>query len=185
MVKVRMTKKHKEKLNLLREQINSFIQKVNLLHNDALNNGKKALKYGSSSQVDFWVVQYKLTSDYSKHAYEMLGQLDIAEYSKEMHKTAREFFDCMNKMAKSLSKVFGFSSIRKIENVFEKGQAKLEEQNLQNQDLLEETTSQFHQMQLELSNSYNESIVIDENEKNKILDEFRKDNNLSYIKNLF
>lgn len=168
-----MKKKHEEKINLLIESINSFINDMRDKRKTTIEMGRKALKIDSKSQIDFWVIQYKLTEQYEKQALEMLGQLDIAKYSNEMQKSAKQFFDCMGVMAKQLSKIFGYTSIKDLNKSFDKQMINYETSKEKNQDLIEETSEQFKTMQESFSDS-NDTITIDEKEREQIVAVFNK-----------
>jgi len=166
-------KKHGEKIEQLTESINSFIKDIKDKRKTTIEMGRKALKIDSKSQIDFWIIQYKLTEQYEKQSLEMLGQLDIAKYSNEMQKSAKQFFDCMEVMAKQLSKIFGYTSIKDFNKSFDKRMINYETSKEKNQDLIEETSEQFRNMQESFSDS-NDIITIDEKERKQILAVFNK-----------
>ena len=166
-----MNKFLEKKITKLELNINTFIEDVKGLQKKAVESGKKALKVGSKQQIDFWVVQYKLTEQYTQQANEILGQLDIARYSSTMQKTAKDFFSCMGKMAKQLSKVFTYTNFDQIQKNFDKNQDKIENAKEQNKEIIEETTERFREMQERLTETY-EDIEVSEEEKNKIINIF-------------
>ena len=120
-----MTPKQEKRIAKLTENINAFIEKMDNSHKTAIEKGRIALENKQKTLVDFWMTQYKLTNEYKRQALEMLGQLDVARYSSEMQISASSFFNDMGKMAKELSKVFGYTSINKITKDMDKRNIKV------------------------------------------------------------
>jgi len=168
-----MNKFKERKLQKLSEKITEFQTNIEDIQKVAIQNGKKSLEIGSKQQINFWVVQYKLTSEYIQQAKEMLGQLEIVRYSNNMQKTAKTFMSCMTSMASQLSKAFGYTNLDKISKAFDKQQVDLAEAREKNQDIMEETTERFKEMQ-ESFQTYNNDIEISEIERNHIIDVFTK-----------
>ena len=153
----------------------------------AVEGGKKAMNIGSNVQINFWVVQYKLTEQYIQQAKEMIGQLDIARYSSQMQTTVKEFFNCMAGLGKQLTKFFGYSSLDQIERIFDKNQMKIEIAKDKTNEIIEETTDRFKEMQDRLADSSLE-MNISEEERTKIIGVFekaKKPNNNSLFTDIF
>lgn len=166
-----MTKRKEKKLNKLSEKIIEFKKCVLEQKKCATENGKKALNNNCKQQIDFWVVQYKLTSEYIQQADEMLGQLDIIRYTSDMQKNAKSFLNCMNTMTNQFSKVFGYSDLDKITKIFDKQQSSLQESKQKTQDLIDETTSRFKEMQDSFETS-SLDLKISDVERNAIINAF-------------
>ena len=105
----------------------------------------------------------------------MLGQLDVARYSSEMQISASSFFNDMGKMAKELSKVFGYTSINKITKDMDKRNIKVSIAKEKANEMIGETTERFREIQESFadSNQSVEGIEISDSEKNEILAEFQ------------
>lgn len=168
-----MNKAKEKKLQKLSEKIIEFQTNIEDIQKVAIKNGKKSLEIGSKQQINFWVIQYKLTSEYIQQAKEMLGQLEIVRYSNNMQKTAKTFMSCVTSMANHLTKAFGYTNLDKISSAFDKQQIDMQEARQTNQDIIEETTERFKEMQ-ESFQSYNNDIEISEIERNNIIDVFTK-----------
>lgn len=169
-----MNKTKEKKLQKLAEKITEFQTNIEDIQKVAIQNGKKSLDIGSKQQINFWVVQYKLTSEYIQQAKEMLGQLEIVRYSNNMQKTAKTFMSCMTSMANHLTKTFGYTNLDKIATAFDKQQVDIAEAREKNQEIIEETTERFKEMQ-ESFQTYNNDIEISEVERNSIIDVFNKE----------
>lgn len=179
-----MTPKQEKRIAKLTENINAFIEKMDNCHKTAIEKGRVALENKQKTLVDFWMTQYKLTNQYKSQALEMLGQLDVARYSSEMQISASAFFNDMGKMAKELSKVFGYTSINKITKTMDKDGIKAEIAKEKANDLINETTERFREVQESFadSNQSFEGIEISDSEKSEILAEFqakKKDDGIS------
>ncbi|OLA07482.1 MAG: hypothetical protein BHW12_06390 [Coprobacillus sp. 28_7] len=159
----------------LTENINAFIEKMDNSHKTAIEKGRIALENKQKTLVDFWMTQYKLTNEYKRQALEMLGQLDVARYSSEMQISASSFFNDMGKMAKELSKVFGYTSINKITKDMDKRNIKVSIAKEKTNEMIGETTERFREIQESFadSNQSVEGIEISDSEKNEILAEFQ------------
>lgn len=169
-----MTKTKERKLQKLAEKITEFQLSIEEIQKIAIQNGKKSLDIGSKQQINFWVVQYKLTSEYIQQAKEMLGQLEIVRYSNNMQKTAKTFMSCMTSMASQLTKAFGYTNLDKIASAFDKQQVNIAEAREKNKEIIDETTERFQEMQ-ESFQSYNNDIEITEVERNSIIDVFNQE----------
>lgn len=174
-----MTQRQEKKIAKLTENINLFISKMDECHKTAIEKGKNALDNNQKTLVDFWVTQYKLTDEYKKQALEMLGQLDIARYSNEMQIAAGTFFNNMGKMAKALSRIFGYTAINSVTKDFEKQSIKISLAREKTNEMIEDATDRFKDIQESFSQG-NEAlgdIQISDTEKNQIIAEFQKGNN--------
>lgn len=170
-----MTPKQEKRIAKLTENINAFIEKMDNSHKTAIEKGRIALENKQKTLVDFWMTQYKLTNEYKRQALEMLGQLDVARYSSEMQISASSFFNDMGKMAKELSKVFGYTSINKITKDMDKRNIKVSIAKEKTNEMIGETTERFREIQESFadSNQSVEGIEISDSEKNEILAEFQ------------
>lgn len=183
-----MKPRQEKKINELTDKLNKFIEDMNQKREITITNGRKALKDGSTTNLNYWVVQYKLTQEYEKQAKETLGQLEIAKYSSEIGQSVKEFFDCMGNMAKQLSKVFGYTSLKEIEKNFDKNIDKYSANKDNIQDMIEETTDRFKEIQEGFATSGN-PIEINDEERTKIVKIFEDNksnkNNDDILKRLF
>jgi len=163
--------RREKKIQALTNNINEFITFIKEKRKETIENGKKALSIDSKKQVDFWVVQYKATTMYEKQAQEVLGQLDIARYSKQMQDSTKQFFGNIKDLAKQIAKMFKYNSFNEIEDVFDD----LENQNDEVNDLIEEATERFRTIQENSSNS-SENINISNEERENIVKIFKEEN---------
>lgn len=180
-----MTPKQEKRIAKLTENITAFIEKMENCHNTAIEKGRVALDNKQMTLVEFWMTQYKLTNEYKRQALEMLGQLEVARYSSEMQISAASFFNDMQKMAKELSKVFGYTSINKIIKDMDNKSLKAEDAKEKANEMIGKTTESFKDMQERFAESQSyEGIEISDSEKSQILAEFQTKKDEDGISNL-
>ena len=158
----------------MENNIKDFLTRLDKMQKTIIHNGKEAMKIGSKEQIDFWVVQYKLSEIYIQQSKEMIGQLNIARYSNEMKQTIKDLFDYMSIMSKSLRRFFGVSSLNSMEKLIDKNQIKMEMAKDEASDIIQETTDRFNDMKDNLSSSTAE-VQITSEEKEKITAMFAND----------
>lgn len=169
-----MNKRIEKKINKLEENIKNFISRMEQSQKTTIIKGKEALRIQSVSQIDYWIVQYKLTEIYIQQSKEMIGQLSIARYSSEMKTSIKDLYDYMSIMTKSLRRFFGISNLNSMEKMFEKNQIKMELAKDEANELIKETTERFKDMEANNSRSVND-LQISVEEKEKITNMFKND----------
>lgn len=166
MFEKRKRQKELKKKILFNKTLSNMRKYVNNLENQKLHYidmAKQAHLNGSKEQYSLAVNGLKMAVAYQKKAKEMLLNFELTMQLRDLSHVTGEFLTGMVKLSGDMSKIIDKQDYAKVSESFEKAMGKVEEQNIQMENFLDNTEVNFENIAADPSNVSDEEI-------NKLID---------------
>jgi hypothetical protein len=176
----RARKKELQKKMLFNKTLSNMRKYVNNLDGQKdyyVKLAKEAHLNGSKEQYTLAINGLKMALAYQKKAKEMLLNFELTMQLRDLSQVTGEFLKGMVGLSKDMSKIISKQDYVKVQSSFEDAMGKVEEQNVQIENFLDDTQSSFSNIAADPSNVSDAEIneLIDFEAKEDIKD---KDNEI-------
>jgi hypothetical protein len=151
----RARKKELQKKVLFNKTLSNMRKYVNNLDGQKeyyIKLAKEAHLNGSKEQYSLAINGLKMALAYQKKAKEMLLNFELTMQLRDLSSVTGEFLNGMVTLSKDMSKIISKQDYAKVQESFETAMGKVEEQNVQIENFLDNTEMSFSQISADPSN---------------------------------
>jgi ABC-type phosphate transport system ATPase subunit len=151
----RARKKELQKKVLFNKTLSNMRKYVNNLEGQKeyyIKLAKEAHLNGSKEQYSLAINGLKMALAYQKKAKEMLLNFELTMQLRDLSSVTGEFLNGMVTLSKDMSKIINKQDYAKVQESFETAMGKVEEQNVQIENFLDNTEMSFSQISADPSN---------------------------------